>query len=152
MIEQLKTDCLAPVIVTEADFANLSLLETSVPLRRLLERAHVVASDVVPPDVVTMNTQVVMRDDTSGGRRVVRVVYPGDADPAAGRISVLEPVGMELLGASPGYVIECKFPDGLQRMRLEQVIYQPEHSLRTNLVVRTEPALFPAWRLARDLS
>ena len=69
--------------LTEADYANLSLLEASAPLRRVLETANVVASDAMPPHVVTMNTQVVLRDQTSGERRVLRVVFPSDADPSA---------------------------------------------------------------------
>ena len=32
----------------------------------------------------------------SGERRVVRVVFPGDADRARGEISVLEPLGVQL--------------------------------------------------------
>ena len=124
------------VLITEADFANLSLLEPSEPLQRLLECATLVPSDAMPPEIITMNTQVVVCDETSGERRVVRVVFPGDADPPAGLISVLESLGVQLLGASPRQIIECDFPDGLHRLRVEQVVYQPEHSLRTHLVSR----------------
>ena len=123
------------VMLTTADFANLSLLEPFAPLQRLLANAEVVASDAMPPDVVTMNTQVVLQDETSGKRSVVRVVFPGDADAAAGLISVLEPLGVQLLGASPGWMLECELPDGVHRLRLERVLYQPEHSLRSNLVL-----------------
>lgn len=122
--------------LTEADYANLSLLEASAPLRRVLETANVVASDAMPPHVVTMNTQVVLRDQTSGERRVLRVVFPSDADPSAGRISVLDPLGLQLLGASADQVVECAFSEGVRHLRVERVLYQPEHSLRTNLVIR----------------
>jgi regulator of nucleoside diphosphate kinase len=124
------------VMVTTADFANLSLLEPYAPLQRLLKSANVVASDDMPHDVVTMNTQVVLHDETSGVQQVVRVVFPGDADPARGLISVLEPLGVQLLGKSPADVFDRDLADGVHRLRIEQVIYQPEHSLRTNLVVR----------------
>ena len=123
------------VMLTEADYANLSLLEASAPLRRILETAKVVASDATPADVVTMNTQVVLQDETSGERRVLRVVFPSDANPSAGLISVLEPLGVHLLGASAGRVIECALRDGLHHLRVERVLYQPEHSLRTNLII-----------------
>lgn len=124
------------VLITEADFANLSLLQHNPTIQRLLECATVVASDAMPRDIVTMNTQVVLHDETSGERRAVRVVFPDDTAPAAGLVSVLDPRGIQLLGASPGHVIECAFPDGAHRLRVERVIYQPEHSLRTNLVTR----------------
>ena len=125
------------IMVTAADFANLSLLEPYAPLQRLLETAKVVASDDMPHDVVTMNTQVVLYDEMSGERRLVRVVFPGDADPARNQISVLESLGVQLLGKSPADVIERELADDVHRLKVEQVIYQPEHSLRTNLVLRT---------------
>src|SRR5688500_18259480 len=124
------------VLITQADFANLSLLQPNAALQRLLESAQVVPSDAMAPDIVTMNTEVVLCDETSSERRVVRVVFPDDADPAAGRISVLEPLGMQLLGASPRHVIECDLAGCVRRLRVEQVLYQPEHSLRTHLVTR----------------
>lgn len=117
------------LIVTEADFANLSLLRDQTPLRRALERAIVVASDAVPPEIVTMNSQVVLTDGKTGERRVVSIVYPADADAAAGRISVLEALGTALLGAAPGHTLECG-------LRVEKVIHQPERALRAHLVLR----------------
>ena len=126
----------ASPLLTAADFANLSLLEPYAPLRQLLESATVVGSDEMPHTVVTMNSQVVLLDETTGERRAVRVVFPDDADPAAGLISVLDPLGLRLLSASQDQVIECELADGAHRLRLEQVLYQPEHSLRTNLVIR----------------
>lgn len=124
------------VLLTEADFANLSLLQPNAELRRLLDSAQVVPSDAMAPDIVTMNTEVVVRDETSGERKVLRVVFPDDANPSAGLISVLEPVGIQLLGASPRQVIDCHLADGRHRLRIEQVLYQPEDSLRTHLVIR----------------
>ena len=124
------------VTLTVADFANLSLLEPCAPLQRVLERARVVPSDEVPPQVVTMNSHVVVLDERTGERRVLSVVYPEDADAGAGRISVREEAGAQLLGATPGQTIECRLPNGSQRLRIEKIIYQPEDSLRTHLVVR----------------
>jgi len=125
-----------PLLITSADFANLSLLQAHAPLQRLLEAAKVVPSVDMPHDVVTMNTQVVVHDETSGKRRVLRVVFPDDANTAAGLVSVLDPLGLQLLGKSPSDVFECPFADGAHRLRVERVVYQPEYSLRTNLVVR----------------
>ena len=122
--------------VTAADFANLSLFPPRPPLQRLLASCKVVTSDEMPHDVVTMNTQAVLFDETTGERRAVRVVFPADADPAAGLISVLEPLGAQLLAKTQDDVFQCQFADGMHRLRVERVIYQPEHSLPTNLVVR----------------
>jgi regulator of nucleoside diphosphate kinase len=124
------------VTLTVADFANLSLLEPCAPLQRVLQRARVVPSDAVPPQVITMNSHVVVVDDRTGERRVLSVVYPEDADADAGRISVRDESGAQLLGASPGQTIEYQLPTGMHRLRIEKIIYQPEDSLRTYLVVR----------------
>jgi regulator of nucleoside diphosphate kinase len=123
-----------PLIVTEADLANLSLLE---PLKRKLENARVVLSDAVPPEVVTMNSEVLLRDEATGELRLVKVVYPAEADPGAGRVSVVGSAGTALLGASAGKTIQCELGGAVRRLRVEQVIHQPELSLRTQLVVRS---------------
>jgi len=125
------------VIVTKADFANLSLIASPGPLRRRLQGATVVLSDAAPADLVTMNSQVVLQDVSTGERRLVAVVYPPDADPAAGRISVLEAAGTALLGATPGQVIEWRDEGRVRRMRVQEVVHQPERSLRANMVVRS---------------
>jgi regulator of nucleoside diphosphate kinase len=116
------------LIVTHADFANLSLL--GGPLRRLIKSATVVASDAVPPDVVTMNSRVVLAYETTGVRRVVTLVYPLDARAALDQVSVLEPLGMALLGARAGQRVG-------ESLRVVEVAHQPERHLRERLVTRS---------------
>ena len=127
------------MIVTEADFANLSLLGHA-PLLDALVGATIVASDAVPPDVITMQSQAVVKDRTTGERRLVTLVYPAEANEAAGRISVVVPLGTALLGASAGETIECDSPDGLRRLSIVDVVHQPERSLRTYLFIRSPAA------------
>lgn len=129
-----------PLIVTEADFANLSLLNAPA-LRRRLANARRVWSDAMSPDVVTMNSRVVCTDVASGQRRILSVVYPDDADPSAGRMSVVTEAGMTLLGASPQQLIEWRRADGsLERIRVEAIAYQPEQDLRNKLIFPPGPA------------
>jgi regulator of nucleoside diphosphate kinase len=56
------------------------------------------------------------------------LVYPADADMAHGRLSVLAPVGTAILGYRRGDVIEWPVPAGLRRLRVEEVLYQPERA------------------------
>jgi regulator of nucleoside diphosphate kinase len=124
-----------PLLVTEADYANLSLLE-SPRLRRWLARATRVWSDAMPVNVVTMNSRVACTDLASGERRVLSVVYPDYADAAAGRLSVLTEAGMALLGSSPPQVVEWTGAAGaVHRARIEAVLYQPELDLRSKLIL-----------------
>ncbi len=76
-----------------------------------LERAVVVPEDAVPRDLVTMHSRVVFEDET-GKRRDMQLVFPSEADPARGRVSVLAPVGAALLGLSVGQTIEWPLPSG----------------------------------------
>ncbi len=77
-----------------------------------LDRATVVPQAEVPPDVVTMNARIVFEDPEAGRRREITLCYPRDADPASGRISVLAPVAMALLGLRVGDSIDWPLPGG----------------------------------------
>ena len=53
-------------------------------------------------DIVRMQSHVRFRDESNGRIRDIQLVYPEQADPAAGRISILTPVGTALIGMSKG--------------------------------------------------
>jgi regulator of nucleoside diphosphate kinase len=127
------------VTVTEADFANLSLLEHTA-LQNALVEATIVGSDAVPPGVITMQSQAVVRDRSTGERRLVTLVYPAEANEAAGRVSVIAPLGTALLGASAGQTVECDSPDGTRLLSIENIVHQPERSLRTYLFIGSPAA------------
>ena len=119
------------IMVTQADAAFLGMMRLNEPLRRELERAVLVSSEAVPPDVATMNSQVRYTDETEGVTRTVALVYPPAARGGKAMVSVLAPVGSALLGLSAGQSIEWDFPDGSRhRLKLEEVLHQPERELR----------------------
>ncbi|WP_395542468.1 nucleoside diphosphate kinase regulator [Neotabrizicola sp. sgz301269] len=70
-----------------------------------IARAKLVAPDKMRGDVVTIGSEVTYRDLGMARLHTVTVVYPEDADIDQGRISVLTPVGVALLGLSPGATI-----------------------------------------------
>ncbi len=90
-----------------------------------LDRAVVVAADAVPPDVVTMNSRIRLRD----GRRTwtMSLVFPENADPEEGCISVLAPLGAALLGCRVGQHVTFRVPGGAERScDILSLLYQPE--------------------------
>lgn len=91
-----------------------------------LDRAQIVAPSEVPSDVVTMNSRVTLVDRETSERMEVTLVFPADADAAAGRISVLAPVGTAIIGYREGETIEWPVPSGIRRLHIESVDYQPE--------------------------
>jgi regulator of nucleoside diphosphate kinase len=120
------------LIITDADLERLVPVlnrfdgPQSDALESELHRARIVAQAEVPGDVVTMNSEVVYEDLATGARRVIRVVYPKDADVATGRVSVLAPMGSALLGLRVGQNISWRVPGGLKRVRVVEIRYQPE--------------------------
>jgi regulator of nucleoside diphosphate kinase len=132
---QLKTH---PIIVTEFDHRRLEgLLEllrarSTVDARYLreleeeLDRAEIVEPAAVPDDVVTMNSEVQLRDLDSGDRLQVTLVFPGTAEANQGRVSVLAPIGLALLGCREAEELSWPTPSRVRRMRVERVLFQPE--------------------------
>ena len=80
-------------------------------LQAELDRAEVVGHDEVPAGVVTMNSRVHCREESSGKDYHLTLVYPQDAG-AEGTVSILAPVGSALLGLSVGQHIDWAAPGG----------------------------------------
>ncbi len=125
-----------PIILTSADLDRLERLLDSVSplhtpgldaLRHELDRAEVVASDAIPPDVITMNSTARFVDELNGKEFELTLVYPDDTLMTHGTVSVLAPVGSALLGLSVGQSIEWPLPGGRKMtLRVLEVTYQPE--------------------------
>jgi len=91
-----------------------------------LDRGILVAPTEVPPDVVTMNSRVRLVDLDTNEEMVYTLVFPSDADMAQSKISVLAPIGTAMLGYRVGDTFEWQVPDGTRRLRVKNVLYQPE--------------------------
>ncbi len=122
--------------LTQTDYVRLTRLLTEQPdalhapvLEELLALSDLVASPAVPPDVVTMDSQVLYADGATGERRKIALCYPADADPAAGRVSVLAPLGTALLGLRVGDMAHWSGPQGAAHAgRVAEMLFQPEAS------------------------
>ena len=91
-----------------------------------LNRATIIKSQDVPPDVITMNAEVHLRDLNMKEEITYTLVFPDQADASQGRVSILAPIGTALLGYSVGDTIEWKVPAGVAKLKVEKIIYQPE--------------------------
>jgi regulator of nucleoside diphosphate kinase len=126
------------IFITEQDMQRLTDLLASAErissrdlehlwlLRQELEDAEVVTSEEIPADVVTMNSRVRIKDLDSGREAIYVLVFPRDADVAQGRISVLAPIGTAIIGYRAGDVIVWAVPAGQKRLKVQEVLYQPE--------------------------
>ncbi len=124
-----------PITVTRLDLKRLeSHLETaavrSLPgsslLREELMRATVVESELVRPNIVTMNSTVRFVDEQTKAVFELTLVYPPQAG-TPGTVSVFAPAGSALLGLAVGQSIKWQVPGGrLLQLRVDAVLSQPE--------------------------
>lgn len=118
--------------LTELDFTRLSKLperHLSPALTRLLASADVTGSRDVRRDVVTMHSRVELVDTHTHRRQTLTICYPAEAEPAAGWISVLSPVGSSLLGLKAGARAVWQTPTGEAcSAEVAAIVFQPEAS------------------------
>lgn len=105
--------------------ANAVDHEYLATLEQELDRAEIVEPSAIPRDVVTMNSEVRMQDLDSGETRLYRLIFPTQSR-AENSISVLAPIGTAMLGYRVGDVIEWRVPKGIRRLKVMEVMYQPE--------------------------
>ena len=98
-----------------------------------LTLAIVVPPSEVPADVINMNSRVRLVDLDSDRTFEYTVVYPNDANPSEGKVSVVAPIGAAMLGYRQGDEFEWDMPNGRRRFRVDAVLYQPEAAGDTNL-------------------
>ncbi|MDY0164283.1 nucleoside diphosphate kinase regulator [Desulfobotulus sp.] len=125
------------IYITEVDLERLErLVEATDKRGRLgehldrlmdeLDQCRVVEPEHVPADVITMNSRVRLKDLVSGKEAEWTLVFPGKADIAQNRISILAPAGIAMIGLRVGDVVSWSTPDGEKRLRVEAILYQPE--------------------------
>jgi regulator of nucleoside diphosphate kinase len=95
-------------------------------LQKKLESAESVASKQIPPDVVTMESQVRLKDLDTGKVQVYSIVFPSEANYDQGKISILAPIATALLGNKCGDTVEVQAPSRVRRLKIEKILYQPE--------------------------
>ena len=127
------------IYITTSDYHRLSgLIEISRErngdadreyldrLEEELGRAELVNPKEIPADVITMRSKVSLKDLKSGQTVMYSLVFPSEANSNQGDISVLAPIGTALLGNRSGDVVESRVPSGLRRLKIKEILYQPE--------------------------
>lgn len=119
-------------LLTEIDSARLNKLrgeQFPAELSEALAFLDLVPSREIPPDFVTMYSQVIVEDLGSKKRQKLTLCYPADAEPHLGFISVLSPVGASLLGQRVGAIARWQTPNGdACAAEVAALLFQPEAS------------------------
>jgi regulator of nucleoside diphosphate kinase len=79
-------------------------------LADLLMEARLVPDEKLPADRVALSSSVTYVEQPSGVQRTVTLALPADANPAAGTISVLSPIGRALIGRQRGETVDAVLP------------------------------------------
>lgn len=126
------------IIITRNDFARIqksidyaksrnSIGKNEVEnLINELHSALIVDPHEVPGDVVTMNSIVKISFQGSNKSMKFQIVYPGGANITENKISIFSPVATALIGYKAGDEIDWIVPSGLTKIRIEEIVYQPE--------------------------
>ena len=127
-----------PIHITSQDKARLEDLLAEVKTERAhscgdleglaaeLHRAVVVDPHEVPHDVITMNSSADLVDLDTGETITLTLVFPADADIEQNKISVLAPIGAGMLGYRVGDEFQWSVPQGVRRIKVFKIHYQPE--------------------------
>ncbi len=91
-----------------------------------LHAAKVVEPFEIPVDIVTMNSIVKIRFLKTNKELKFQIVYPDQANIKENKISIFSPVATALIGYKVSDEIEWVVPSGMTRIRIEEIIYQPE--------------------------
>lgn len=108
------------ILITSDDHARLTKLADSYASRHPdlaeglyteLDRARVVAKQKPGSPFVRLGSRFRFTTD-DGDDRTVTLVLPGEADIAAGKVSVMTPMGVALIGLSAGQSMKWTARDG----------------------------------------
>jgi regulator of nucleoside diphosphate kinase len=88
-------------------------------LRKLnfdISQGSVVFETAWPPDVVGIHSRIDLREVSEPAEFTITLVFPEDADTRKNRVSILTPIGMSLMGARKGDIIEYRQSGRLHRV------------------------------------
>lgn len=120
------------IVVTRPDLARVVAILDShskwphrrihhLDLRKALEQARIVAPEEVPADVVTLDSDVRVRNSKTGITRDYTLVCASQADMSGDQVSVLGSLGAVLLGHRQGDEVESPMSGGIQWLQIENV-------------------------------
>ena len=110
------------------EFASLKSKDPELAdrLMRGLKSAKMLFQENISAAIVTMNSRVLLSELSCGNESELTISYPHDSNSEEGRISIISPAGVALLGSQEGEVVTWRTPGGLAEFRIKKVIYQPE--------------------------
>ncbi len=101
-------------------------------LEELLRHAEIVEPDSISPDIITMNSTIKLLDVNKNESEAFTLVYPDEACIAEGKLSILSPLGSQLL-ARVAEELTFSVEERRTHKRIEKIWFQPERVGAFNL-------------------
>ena len=95
-------------------------------LMKELNSAKIVEPQEIPDNVVTMNSIVKISFSDTNKQVEFQIVYPDKANLKNNKISIFSPIATALIGYKVADEIEWLVPAGLTKIRIDEIVYQPE--------------------------
>jgi regulator of nucleoside diphosphate kinase len=94
----------------------------------MLKRAHKIKSEEIPANIVTMNSEVVIRYVISGKTKTFRIVYPYDGEMMDDKecIPVYNPLALSVLGLHEHDMSYSRDGIAEEPLVVDKILYQPE--------------------------
>lgn len=114
--------------INDAKRFNSISLHESENLVKELDSAKIVEPQKIPSSVVTMNSIVKISFLNDNKQIQFQIVYPSNANLKDKKISIFSPIATALIGYKVADEIEWIVPAGLTKIRIDEIVYQPEAS------------------------
>lgn len=125
-----------PIIINRLDAERLQrLIDDATDKERAvaelldeeLARGTVVDPEMIPDNIVSMNSRIRFTDLTRGRQMIRTLVYPHALESVDDAISVMAPIGAGLIGLKVGDIIHWPLPNnGTAKLRVDAILWQPE--------------------------
>lgn len=88
-----------------------------------LKHAKQVLRNDLPNDVVTVDTNVKVKEIESGREFTYKLVAPARARKKNNTLSILSPIGVAIIGYRQGAIVQWEMPEGIKKYRIEEVLH-----------------------------
>jgi regulator of nucleoside diphosphate kinase len=115
-------------VLTKKDYNTLRQLtknaKDSTNIREIalltqeLDRAIINKDDVIDDSIVRMNSQVTVEDLNSKQQMKVQIVMPSQSNLKEGKVSILAPLCVAIIGFKENDEVEWQLPSGIKSLKL----------------------------------
>jgi regulator of nucleoside diphosphate kinase len=91
-------------------------------LTQELDRGTISKEDFVAETIVRINSHVIIEDVTTHKQMKIQIVMPSQSDIKKGKVSILAPLSVAIIGFKENDEVEWKLPAGIKTLKIIAVI------------------------------